>query len=909
MKKLWKRVSAALMAAATMAGAVLTGGSAVTANAVENDKIAEYPTIGYNDMIYTLDDYKLAVKRRFLTNEEVKEALNAADNYVPYVDNSKLKYFPKIDSQGSIGSCVSWSVVYYQFTHEVNKALDRAATPETTMQPMFIYNMYIGCNKGRHLEGLVNSTGCAPISLAPEFYNDKTWNTGYDIWREAANYRIYDFIDFAGLGDPGREVASETDPDLDAIKAALRNGDVLSYAGPIGDHQWDTIKAAPGVDDELVGQGIVTKSVGSCIFNHMLTVVGYNDNIWMDLNKNGKVDKGEKGALKIANSWGDKWGNNAVAPEKKDGFYWIAYDALNARSCVEGVVSEPNRGKSASGFGRMLVSKDYGTSGIFLKYTLNNDNRADSYVEITAKRKTDGMLYIRKVNPYYFANYETVNCQRLNYEGKTGFCDGEMLYDLNNVVLGLDSNTFNDYDWSFRFVDIGTDTTDTTVKEAYVVDENTDKTYAVNVAFPFTLNKSEKTAVLKDFYHFAKLYVPAANTLTVNSELKFTFKTANETFGSTPIKYTMTVKKDGKQVFSKVHKASSVDKKNGSSVIKGTYKPTATGTYTITITGTDASGAKTSRSADFRVYNKLLAIRSIDLDTGKYINTYQSVKITPQVTGGTAPYTYSYYYIKGGKTYKIAENIKNSSKTKTFGSNAGTYKIMVKVKDAAGTTVQSTTTVLVTPPAITKVEYSDTNGYVNRDIYISAAANYLPDCVKPDEFIYTAEKDGKVETLSHLTGRQTEKVVWTPKERGEYTITVSVKYKDKLLAERKEKYVVGPTEQVGQRTINVYVISYIFNTNGGANYKIHYWGGKSGIGEANCISLSQVKTKDVGFWSTPQQFRTFVAYIPDDATGYKFHIGDRWFPDGIEVGDGSTATSNTVYAFNYDVDRAVYTME
>ncbi len=207
------------------------------------------------------------------------------------------------------------------------------------------------------------------------------------------------------------------------------------------------------------------------------------------------------------------------------------------------------------------------------------------------------------------------------------------------------------------------------------------------------------------------------------------------------------------------------------------------------------------------------------------------------------------------------------------------------------------------------MEYSDTNGYVNRDIYISAAANYLPDCVKPDEFIYTAEKDGKVETLSHLTGRQTEKVVWTPKERGEYTITVSVKYKDKLLAERKEKYVVGPTEQVGQRTINVYVISYIFNTNGGANYKIHYWGGKSGIGEANCISLSQVKTKDVGFWSTPQQFRTFVAYIPDDATGYKFHIGDRWFPDGIEVGDGSTATSNTVYAFNYDVDRAVYTME
>ena len=865
--------------------------------------------MGHRDTIYTLDDYLLSVKKNFLTAKEVSEALAAAENYVPYVDNSKLKYFPKIDSQGSIGSCVSWSVVYYQFTHEINKALDRAATPETTMQPMFIYNMYIGCNQGRHLEGLLNGTGCAPLSLAPEFYNDKTWNPGYDTWREAANYRIYDYIDFAAVGDPGREISSIDDPDLAAMKAALRNGDVLSYAGPIGDHQWDTIKAAPGVDAELVGQGIVTKSVGSCVPNHMLTIVGYNDNIWVDLNKNGKVDAGEKGALKIANSWGDTWGNTVVAKEKRDGFFWIAYDALNVRSTVEGVDSESNRGKSIFGFGRMLVSKDFGTSGIFLKYTLNNDNRTDSYVEITAKRKTDGMTYIRKVNPYYFAKYETVPNQRLNYEGKTGFCDGAMVYDLNNVVENLDSNTFNDYTWSVRFIDLGTDTTATTVKEAYIVDENKNKTYNLNTSFPFTLNATEKTATLKDFYHFSKLYVPTASTLTVGTELKFTFKTANETFGSSPIKYTMTITKDGKQVFSKLHKASSVDKTNRSSVIKGTWTPTTTGTYTITISGTDASGTSISRSASFRVYNKLLAVRSINIDKGKYLNQYDTIKITPQITGGTAPYTYSYYYVKGGTTVKIAENTKNSTKTKTFNAKTGKYTILVKVKDAKGNTAQATQTVVIEQAKVTQFVYNKSNGKVGDAVYVRADVNYCPEIIKDTEYVYTVEKDGQTELLKYSDPNWPNQVVWRPQKNGTYHITCTVKYGDKTLATKTVDYVVGAPQNTNKTLINVNVINYVCNETNANNYYVHYWGGASGTGDVKCVALNTTVKKYVGYWSADQTFKQYYAEIPKDATGFKFHIGDRWFPEGIQNGDGSTVTSNTVYAFNYSTDNAVYTME
>ena len=36
-----------------------------------------------------------------------------------------------------------------------------------------------------------------------------------------------------------------------------------------------------------------------------MTIVGYDDDIWYDINEDGKVQEGEKGAFKVANSWGD----------------------------------------------------------------------------------------------------------------------------------------------------------------------------------------------------------------------------------------------------------------------------------------------------------------------------------------------------------------------------------------------------------------------------------------------------------------------------------------------------------------------------------------------------------------------------------------------------------------------------
>jgi hypothetical protein len=58
-----------------------------------------------------------------------------------------------------------------------------------------------------------------------------------------------------------------------------------------------------------------------------MTIVGYDDTVWCDVNGNGTVDTGETGAFKLANSWGTGWGN--------DGYIWILYDALLSTSQIK----------------------------------------------------------------------------------------------------------------------------------------------------------------------------------------------------------------------------------------------------------------------------------------------------------------------------------------------------------------------------------------------------------------------------------------------------------------------------------------------------------------------------------------------------------------------------------------------
>jgi C1A family cysteine protease len=113
----------------------------------------------------------------------------------------------------------------------------------------------------------------------------------------------------------------------------LANGYILNFHTLVFNWLYTTIKynINASEDNKFIGENACSAVCGSSGIGHCLTIVGYNDSIWIDINDNNVVDAGELGAFKIANSWGTNWGNK--------GYMWFAYDALKQYSTIPGAPS------------------------------------------------------------------------------------------------------------------------------------------------------------------------------------------------------------------------------------------------------------------------------------------------------------------------------------------------------------------------------------------------------------------------------------------------------------------------------------------------------------------------------------------------------------------------------------------
>lgn len=256
------------------------------------------------------------------------------------IDNSKLSSFPTIGTQ-AWNSCSAWAMGYYQFSHNNGLALswvNNTTSKATTCSPKFIYNMINnGLDAGSYFADALNvlqKHGCVTWDKFPEDSNNRAWDLNPLHWKDAIHYRSMPFQYIYNI---------DTATGLSQVKQLLNNGYVLTFGTYVNSWVYTTIKANPNsTSNPLTGQKVM-KYVNGTNGSHAMTVVGYDDNAWVDINSNNIVDSGELGVFKIANSWGTSWGHS--------GYIWVAYDALKTTSGVSG---GPSSGR-VPGFQSRLV--------------------------------------------------------------------------------------------------------------------------------------------------------------------------------------------------------------------------------------------------------------------------------------------------------------------------------------------------------------------------------------------------------------------------------------------------------------------------------------------------------------------------------------------------------------------------
>ncbi len=413
----------------------------------------------------------------------------ASDGLPDVVDNSTSKYFPPILSQGDQGSCVAWAQAYYQFTYEMNKTLDRESTKENCFSPSFVYNMSnygedTGCFPNTAY-GNMKKIGVTPWSTIP--YNKeehRNWFAEESIWQEAAKYRVDEVKVLPNFRTgSGKHVTEPDDADLTQIKTLLSEGHILTFGAYIYRWKLSTIKSNPSApaNDPYVGEEVIAATspdIGTG-FGHRMTLVGYNDNIWVDINNNKTIDQGEMGAFKVANSFGTWW--------KNDGFIWMAYDNINMTTSVAGGLPY-NTMSGLVDVTKITVLPYNSDADMYLRYTLNTKDRQNLTVTITAEK--NGEKFSAIAGPHHDAPYAK---NIYSFDGTTSSNDGTMIFALSNVVPGITSQTINDYKWSITIEDTKADSVPLTVKNAEIVDISTDRISKPSDAFGFKLDGTSKT--------------------------------------------------------------------------------------------------------------------------------------------------------------------------------------------------------------------------------------------------------------------------------------------------------------------------------------------------------------------------------------------------------------------------------
>ena len=234
-----------------------------------------------------------------------------------HVNNAETKHFPPVFNQHG-GSCGSASRICYMFSYEMAAYRDLDGSDPANYYPSHFVWLHTNSPGNQGKDAFVMHVGVPSAATyggqtysslfggQVETDNDFGWMQGYDKWFEAMHNRMLQPSNFpvnVGTAE-GRE----------AVKNWLWN------------HNGDNSFAAGGICGIGVASGGIWKDIPKTVTNdaigvsgmgyvhqwgtqvdHALTIVGYDDRIEFDLDKDGiygEPEADELGAWIIVNSWG-----------------------------------------------------------------------------------------------------------------------------------------------------------------------------------------------------------------------------------------------------------------------------------------------------------------------------------------------------------------------------------------------------------------------------------------------------------------------------------------------------------------------------------------------------------------------------------------------------------------------------
>lgn len=422
MKKTFKKIAASLIAITSLTMSATGLYSMAETNEIESEDS------GFGEgLISESEDDLNAFAAQFESDNQITPF--ATTSLPSSVDLSTSPCFPPIGNQGSIGSCTAWASTYYQYSYEVNKLNNVTSTADRVIySPKWTYNnINSGVDNGSSYTDaytLLKNQGAVTLNEFPysssgyDLQDLPTYDGAIEDMRNALNTRL-SFYGTYTISGSGTIITSNKDSDLNQVKTALNNGKVLTFQTyndfnyKKGTGNWSNTK--------LVYRCYDAPNSGS----HAMTIVGYDDNVTCDINGNGTIEAGEKGAFKVINSWGatNTGANNA-------GVLWVMYDALNGKSAN-------NLDESQFSYTRRRVFGT-GTNNMFNYINVDHKNvMFVAEVNFTTERRNQIKIELSRRTPS--ESNDTWNTVYNFSSGRDNevFYDGTMVFDYGDLAESL----------------------------------------------------------------------------------------------------------------------------------------------------------------------------------------------------------------------------------------------------------------------------------------------------------------------------------------------------------------------------------------------------------------------------------------------------------------------------------------